>query len=86
MTDAARLAEYTEALKSVGDILAADGYLMNLSAPSPGELLIDVTAGPEACAECLVPKDLMAGIAMDALGTDSGIARIEIKYPLVAGH
>lgn len=86
MTDTARLTRYNDALRSVSDMLAADGYLMNLSAPADDELLIDVTAGPEACAECLVPKDLMAGIAMDALGPDSGIARIEINYPLDADH
>ena len=86
MTETARLAEYTVALKSVSDMLAADGYLMNLSAPSPGELLIDVTSGPEACPECLVPKDLMAGIAMDALGAGSGIDRIEVTYPADPGH
>lgn len=79
-------APYAEALSPLRDILAADGYLMSVSMPSPGAMLIDVTAGPEACADCLVPKDIMAGIAMDSLGDDSGVSTIEINYPVDATH
>jgi hypothetical protein len=55
------------ALSRLRDMLAADGYDMTVRLTGPAELRIDIGAGPDACAECLVPKNVIASIAMDAL-------------------
>ena len=45
-----------------------------------------VLAGPDACAECLVPKDIMSGILSDALGSSAPAARIQLSYPGESSH
>lgn len=69
------------ALSGLRDMLNADGYDMSLSISAPGTLGLKVIAGPDACAECLVPKDLMAAIAMDALAGTIPVSLIEVRYP-----
>lgn len=39
-----------------------------------------IDAGPDACAECLVPKDFMRQMLSPMLGV--GAERIEIAYPV----
>ena len=39
-----------------------------------------ITAGPDACEDCLVPKDLMRGILSKQLGVDGD--SIDIAYPV----
>ena len=43
--------------------LAADGYQLAVA-----EAGVRVTASPQACADCLVPQDLMRGILGQAFG------------------
>ncbi len=62
--------------------LAADGYLMDI-AESGDRISVTITATPQACPECLVPKDLMRGILGQALGVDS--AAIDLTYPAYRG-
>jgi hypothetical protein len=71
MTDA----EQTRALRAS---LAADGYGMEI-AGTPGRVSVTITATPRACADCLVPKDLMRGILGRALGVAPD--RIDLTYP-----
>jgi hypothetical protein len=40
---------------------------------------VSIVATPAACADCLVPKDLMRGILAKALGVDLGA--IDLTYP-----
>ncbi len=80
-TSAAATAE--AALATTVDTLAADGYRLDISVPdtpegSPAKVRLVVTAGPDACAECLVPKQLFSEIASAALG---GRFDIELRYP-----
>ncbi len=58
--------------------LAADGYRLEV-AEAGGRVRVTITATPQACADCLVPKDLMRGILGQALGVDS--AAIDLIYP-----
>lgn len=47
-----------EALDGIRSALAADGYTLSV-VEEPSRVLIRVDAGPDSCADCLVPKDLM---------------------------
>ena len=59
------------ALQGFRDMLAADGYQLNWSVTEPQRVLIQIEAGPEACAECLVPLPIIEGIMTDALAPTS---------------
>ena len=56
------------ALQGFRDMLASDGYELRWSLSSPGRVVVQILAGPDACAECLVPRPLMEAIMSDALG------------------
>jgi len=79
------------ALAGLRSMLAADGYNMSLRAVAPDVLGIEITPGPGACSECLVPKEYMAAIAADALGQAAMVGRIEVwrievSYPPEGSH
>lgn len=66
------------ALAGLRSTLAADDYAMDVREAGAGiEVLI--SAGPEACAECLVPKPIMLGILQAALGVPGDA--ITLRYP-----
>jgi hypothetical protein len=69
------LSERTVALAST---LEADGYHMAIE-EQDSRYSVTITASPEACEDCLVPKDLMRGILSNALGVDGDT--IDITYP-----
>jgi hypothetical protein len=71
-------AERTVALRSS---LAADGYLLDI-AEQGTRVRVTISATPRACADCLVPKDLMRGILGQALGVPDDT--IDLTYPLDA--
>lgn len=59
--------------------LQADDY--HLSVELDGDAAVaTITAGPEACAECLIPKDLMKRMLSPMVGVDAD--RIEMNYPV----
>ena len=45
----------------------------------PGVTRVTISAAPQACADCLVPKDLMRGILGQALGVPPDA--IDLTYP-----
>ena len=59
--------------------LAADGYLLEL-AEQGTRVRVTISATPRACADCLVPKDLMRGILGQTLGVPEDT--IDLMYPL----
>lgn len=70
-----------EVLAPVAEQLRADGFDLR-AAVEAGVVDCDVVAGPEACAECLVPKELLATMIDEhvrAAGID--VARIVVRYP-----
>ena len=67
--------ERTVALRSS---LAADGYLMAVAEDGP-RVHVTISATPQACADCLVPKDLMRGILEQAIGVPADT--IDLTYP-----
>jgi hypothetical protein len=67
------------ALQGLRDVLGADGYRLDYAVQNGRELVVSVLAGPDACADCLVPRPVMEGILTDALqGTDYTVARVEM--------
>ena len=71
MIDAERAAE-------IAATLAADGYHLQI-AETCDRVRVTITAGPEACADCLVPENLMRGILAQALGVPGD--SIDLTYP-----
>ena len=71
----------SQALAGIRGMLAADGYDMSLRALGTDTLAVEILAGPDACAECLVPKNIMSGIVRDALGSSAPVAHIQLSYP-----
>jgi hypothetical protein len=61
------------ALQGFRDMLAADGYELNWSVTGQdavtgeGKVRVQIVAGPDACADCLVPLPVIEGIMTDAL-------------------
>jgi hypothetical protein len=66
------------ALAGLRATLAADDYVMEVHAEGPG-VQVQITAGPEACADCLVPKPIMRSILHSALGVPE--ESIALVYP-----
>jgi hypothetical protein len=69
---------YAERTVAIRSTLAADGYLLDI-AEEGTRIRATITASPEACADCLVPKDLMRSILGDTLGVPPDT--IELIYP-----
>jgi len=67
-----------ERMEPIASTLAADGYRLAV-AEAGDRVRVTITATPQACADCLVPKDMMRGILGHALGVDS--ATIDLTYP-----
>ncbi|GAA3663164.1 hypothetical protein [Microbacterium marinilacus] len=59
--------------------LEADDYHLSLEVTGD-DAVATITAGPDACAECLVPKDLMKRMLSPMIGVDA--ERIEMNYPV----
>jgi hypothetical protein len=72
-------AELDDALQGLRDVLGADGYRLDYAVHGDRELVVSVLAGPDACADCLVPRQVMEGILADALQeTPYTVARVEM--------
>lgn len=55
------------ALQEFRDMLAADGYDLTWSVTGGDRVQIQIVAGADACADCLVPLPIIEGIMTDAL-------------------
>lgn len=71
------------ALASLRTMLAADGYAVELREEGPAVLVAEIKAGPEACADCLVPKAMMRGYFDAALraGIEGAPPEVRLIYP-----
>jgi hypothetical protein len=69
---------YSERAVALTSALKADGYDLAID-ERDARLAVVITAGPDACEDCLVPKDLMRGMLSSELGVDAAI--IDITYP-----
>jgi hypothetical protein len=71
------------ALAPLRDLLQADGYSLCIVSCDDGELVLQIEAGPDACAECLVPKAMMGKYVAAALSAHPELAALEaeLRYP-----
>ena len=70
---------YTEQMADIATMLAADGYNLAVEEDGP-RVALTVSPGPDACEDCLVPKDVFRGIASHQLGIEGD--QIDITYPV----
>jgi hypothetical protein len=68
----------SERIGALRSTLAADGYRLDIGEVG-GRLNVFISATPQACADCLVPKHLMRGILQQALGVPEDT--IDLTYP-----
>jgi hypothetical protein len=69
---------YAQRAVALSSALEADGYQMAIG-EADARLSVVITAGPDACEDCLVPKDLMRAMLSNELGVDAAL--IDITYP-----
>jgi hypothetical protein len=69
----------SQALGTLGEALRLDGYAMQAALSDEG-VRLTIDASPEACADCLSPDVVLAGIARDSL------ARHDIDLPVTIVH
>jgi hypothetical protein len=74
-----------DAIAQLQGMLAPDDYQLVWKPDGPGAISLEIVAGADACAECLVPKPVMLGIVNHLLG-DVGVHATELVYPVDAGH
>jgi len=70
------------ALTSLRTMLSADGYELELRDEGASTLVAEIKAGPDACADCLVPKDMMRlyfDKALQSLGAEK--PDVQLIYP-----
>jgi hypothetical protein len=70
---------YTERMADIATMLAADGYDLAV-AENGARVALTVSPGPDACEDCLVPKDVFRGIAAHQLGIEGDL--IDVTYPV----
>ena len=81
MADDSVLAQLQSILKTM---LSADGYSAVVrSWPERGEgrAKVEIVAGPDACADCLVSKDILAMVLADQLPAGLVIGEEDLVYP-----
>lgn len=71
------------ALKPFIESFAADGYHLKVLNFDGGTLDLAIEAEPHACAECLVPQNMMVELVRTQLSDEPDIGEIRIKYPEV---
>lgn len=55
------------ALEKFRELMATDGYELTYSVASEDRVVVEIVAGADACADCLVPLPIMESIMSDAL-------------------
>jgi hypothetical protein len=82
MDETDRISAINHALAPISVGLAADGYEVMLDLR--GDLLqVEIMAGPEACADCLVPDSVMRPMVeklLEGVG-GAGVRDVQIVYP-----
>jgi hypothetical protein len=55
------------ALEKFRELMATDGYELTYSVAGEDRVVVEIVAGADACADCLVPLPIMESIMSDAL-------------------
>lgn len=70
-------------LEKIRQSLEADDYRLDVTV-HPGRARVTIAAGPSACEDCLVSKDLMRSMLAPVLGVPPDM--IELAYPAEVEH
>jgi hypothetical protein len=69
-------------LDDVRKSLEASGFNLEVEEPETSRLTVTVRPGPDACAECLVPKSMFKRIILDNLGSaELSPSSVVVRYP-----
>lgn len=80
MTDIEAAAQ--TALRPISDALATDGYTLSAQGASDGAFVISISAMPDACEDCLAPKQVLEPMIRDLLnGAGVSTTTVDIHYP-----
>jgi hypothetical protein len=72
----------TASLDAVRKSLAASGFDLEIEEPESARLTVTVRPGPDACAECLVPKSMFKRIILDNIGSaELSPSALVVRYP-----
>ena len=85
MTSDAVASTLDGALGKFREMLASDGYDLSWELTDTGTVVVQIEAGPDACADCLVPLPIMESIMSDALAS-TPYALDHIVLPVDAEH
>ncbi len=70
------------ALKPVSSGLAADGYALEVNRTDSGSLVVEIVAGPGAFEECLIPREMFAGMLSSRLSAEGmDFSDLVLVYP-----
>lgn len=69
-----------EALEPLVSALEADGYSAEI-AERPGVISFKITAGPDACVDCLSPRVIMEPTIINVLRRAGFNHSLELTYP-----
>lgn len=72
------------ALANLKEMMAKDGYILRWTEDTPETLTVHIEAGPEACADCLAPQNVIETIMSQALEATPYSLKT-VKMP-TAGH
>lgn len=70
-----------DALRPMAEMLEADGFVLNATRGDGPVVRLEVVAGPQACRDCLVPKEVFEAIAVKHLAQAGLGSEVEIRYP-----
>jgi len=70
---------YSERSRALSSALEADGYHLTIDEVDSRVSAV-ITAGPDACEDCLVPKELFRGMLSHEIGVEEGL--IDVTYPV----
>ncbi len=73
-----------ERLSSIREGLAADGYDLDVEIADDGSVAVRVSAGPDACEDCLVPKPIFHDLVTAPLADLVDPATVSVHYPVDA--
>lgn len=70
------------ALQPFSSGLAADGYSLEVSLPHGDGLQVEIVAGPDACDDCLIPKEMFAAMISTTLDSQGlAFGELTLVYP-----
>ena len=85
MTNDAAASTLDGALGKFREMLASDGYDLSWELTDTATVVVQIEAGPDACADCLVPLPIMEAIMSDALAP-TAYALDHIVLPAESEH